>query len=537
MRWLVRRTGLVRSFRGLLLFVAACAVQAGQPADLRTVAEKSEYRATARYAEVVELLDAMDHALPHTARWELGNSGEGRSIPVLVVANPPVSAPDDLRREHETSGRLVILAIGNIHAGEVDGKEALPMVARELVAPERASLLKEIVFIVAPIYNCDGNERVSRENRPGQNGPIEGMGRRETAAGLDLNRDFIKLDATETRALVAAFQHWDPDIFIDTHTTNGSYHRYLLTWEGPKSPAGDARLIEFVREELFPATARIALDQYDVPTFVYGDFEDNHTRWVTYPAHARYGTTYFGLRGRISVLTEGYSYAPYRERVRATRDFVLALLEYAAAHREKIRGLLREVDRCARIGAEGPEGPPQVAIVTESVAASKKQRVAGFVEEQRDGKSVSTGIPRDYEVELWTHFRPVRMVAMPRAYAVPRRLEHIIATLRVHGVELREPTGPAICEIEQYEIESVKISEKPYQGRHSAALRVRAQHRSRTLDAEYVLVPTAQRLGRLAVYLLEPECEDGLAAWNFFGEELRAGGDYPILRVLEGCIP
>lgn len=520
---------------GLTLFAVVSGASRGQPVDLRTAAEKSEYRATARHAEVVELLDAMDRVLPCTTRWEMGKSGEGRSIPVLVVADPPVVSPEELRATRAASRRLVILAIGNIHAGEVDGKEALPMVVRELVRTEREPLLKQIVLIVAPIYNCDGNERVSTDNRPGQNGPVDGMGRRENAAGLDLNRDFIKLDAPETRALVAAFQLWDPDLFIDTHTTNGSYHRYLLTWEGPKSPAGDAALIEYVRDAFLPATARIALDRYGIPTFVYGDFDENHTRWVTYPAHARYGTTYFGLRGRIGILTEGYAYAPYRDRVRATRDFVLSLLEHAVADRERIFELLGDVDRRAVSWARDSAAPPRVAIRSEASAAPGKARVAGFVEEQRDGKSVSTGVARDYQAELWTHFRAVESVTMPRAYAVPRRLESILDNLRAHGVELRDPAGGAACQIEQYAVESVEIAEKPYQGRHAATIRVRVQRQMRKIDAEFVLVPAAQRLGRLAVYLLEPESEDGLAAWNFFGEELQTGGTYPILRVLDDC--
>ncbi|MBL8880468.1 MAG: M14 family metallopeptidase, partial [Phycisphaerales bacterium] len=385
-----------------------------QPRELLTVAETSDYRATARYDEMIKLLEAMDASLPYTTRINIGKSAEGRDIPALIVADPPVATPEEMRRQRDADGKIVVLAIGNIHAGEVDGKEALPMVIREATRGSRVPLLQRLILIIAPIYNCDGNERISRANRPEQNGPENGVGVRHNALDLDLNRDFIKLEAPETQGLVAAFNHWDPDIFIDMHTTNGSYHRYLVTWEGPKSPAGDAPLIEFVRDRMLQGVARIAKERYELPTFVYGDFAENHTRWVTYPAEGRYSTTYFGLRGRISVLSESYSYATYRRRIEASRDFMLSVMEFAAANRDDIRRVLREVDERAvrRVAA----GDIQFAIQTDAKAAPHKVIAAGFVEKPEGKTTISTGEPKDYEVELMTHFHATRTVALPEAY-------------------------------------------------------------------------------------------------------------------------
>ena len=164
------------------------------------------------------------------------------------MADPPVKTAAEAAR----SGKLVCLMIGNIHAGEVCGKEALPMLLREVFAGPHPPLLKDVILAVAPIYNADGNERVSKTNRPGQVGPEEGMGQRANARGLDLNRDFIKLEAPETRGLVRFLNEWNPHLFIDTHTTNGSHHRYTITYEGPKNPAGDPRIVGFMRQTFFP---------------------------------------------------------------------------------------------------------------------------------------------------------------------------------------------------------------------------------------------------------------------------------------------
>lgn len=234
----------------MLAALAAAADPAVEaPAELQTVAEKSGYTETARHADVMALCRELTRRHPDAAYFgELGRSGEDRPIPLLVLADPPVRSA----AEAERSGKLVVLALGGIHAGEICGKEALPMLARELLAQPGRPLLKNVVLALVPLYNPDGNERVSPTNRPTQPGPKTGVGRRENAGGLDLNRDFIKLDAPESRALVGFLNAWNPHVFIDAHTTNGSYHRFAITYDGPKNPAGDPRVIEYSKKTFFP---------------------------------------------------------------------------------------------------------------------------------------------------------------------------------------------------------------------------------------------------------------------------------------------
>lgn len=512
---------------------------------LMTVAERSEYRATARHAEVVELLDRLADASPVVRRMEMGTTMEGRSIPMVVIADPPVETAAEARAaERRTTngsraannagsggedGRIVVLAIGNIHAGEVDGKEALPMVARELALTAKHPLLRDLIVVIAPIYNADGNEQVSKDNRPGQVGPEEGMGRRENAGGLDLNRDFIKLEAPETRALVRTLNEWDPSVFIDTHTTNGCFHRYVITYEGPKTPTGDAGLIEYVRERMMPEVEREAERKYGVPSFVYGDFDATHRRWESYPAFARYGTSYVGLRGRISILSEGYSYAPYRTRVEGTRDFVKACLEYAASNKREIRALLAAADGAARAG-ETRLGEA-VAVRFEAERAPEKVVARGFVEEKNGEGAVNTGVPKEYEVELWTRYRATRSVPRPAAYLVPAGLANVVENLRLHGVETRRMGKEREVDAEVYRITSVKFAERAFQNHRIATVEVDRRTERRKVEADCWVVPTGQKLGSLAMYLLEPECEDGLAAWNFMDAWLRVGEDFPIMRL------
>lgn len=138
--------------------------------------------------------------------------------------------------------------MANIHAGKVDGKEALLHLARRLTIGDLQLLLGSAVWLFAPVYNADGNEHVGLGNRSEQNGPIGGVGTRENARGLDLNRDFMKLESAEARSLVALLSRWSPDVVVDLHTTNGSYQGYHLTYAPTLNPNADGRVVAFTRE-------------------------------------------------------------------------------------------------------------------------------------------------------------------------------------------------------------------------------------------------------------------------------------------------
>ena len=180
------------------------------------------------------------------------------------------------------------------------------------------------------------------------------MGQRANARGLDLNRDFIKLEAPETRALVHFLNTWKPQLFIDTHTTNGSYHRYTITYEGPKNPASDPRIIAFARSEFFPRLTSEFEKKTGLEAYYYGNFSRDHTRWTTFPAEGRYGTTYVGLRNRLAVLSEAYAYASYKDRVLATRDFVRECLIQAASHKDQIIRLIDDAERAVVKSGQAP---------------------------------------------------------------------------------------------------------------------------------------------------------------------------------------
>jgi len=502
----------------LVLFGSANSARPEKPesSPLRTVAEKSDYKATSRYADVVDFCARLKKLSPLVRLGELGKSGAGRKLPLVILADPPLSTPEEAAR----SGKLIVFAMGNIHAGEVDGKEALLMLARELATAKDKPLLNDLVIVFAPIFNADGNEKISKDHRREQVGPVEGVGVRENAAGLDLNRDYIKLDSPEVRALVRFFNQWDPAIFIDCHTTNGSYHRYTITYEGPVCPAGDTKVIALVRDNLLPEVGRRLEKRSGYKSFFYGNFSRDHTRWETVPAIPRYGTHYFGLRNRIGILSESYSYAPFRDRVLATRDFVRAIFEYAAENKDKLRALLREARKEKDL----------IALRHRMTALPGRTTVLGFEEERKDGRTVATTRPRDYTADYFGVAEATLSVRRPYAYLFPASCSQAIENLQRHGIAVEELREDIELDMEIYRIDKVKKT-AVYQKRQLVEIEATSRKETRRIAAGSILVRTSQPLGTLAAYLLEPQAEDGLCAWSFFEKDVQEEKDFPVLRL------
>ncbi|MDH4348910.1 MAG: M14 family metallopeptidase, partial [Gemmatimonadota bacterium] len=293
---------------------------------------------TSSHADVMQFLDSLARQTVSLRLGRLGESPQGRPIPYVVAARPMVDGPGDAHR----SGKPILYIQGNIHAGEVEGKEAAQMLLRDLTVGPLRSLLDSVILLVVPLYNTDGNEQLGpgEQNRRGQNGPAV-VGRGTNGQGLNLNRDYVKLEAPETRAASALLQQWEPDIFIDLHTTNGSYHGYALTWSpglNPNSPPAN----DYVRDHFLPTVQQRLRKRHKLETFPYGNFRNQEPDslklgWETYDPFPRYGTNLMGMKGRLAILSEGYSNDPFPRRIEATYLFLREILSLAAEERAAVK--------------------------------------------------------------------------------------------------------------------------------------------------------------------------------------------------------
>ncbi|HKB02690.1 MAG TPA: DPP IV N-terminal domain-containing protein [Gemmataceae bacterium] len=497
-----------------LLAVLPC-VAFGQ----ETVAEKTDYKATSRYADVVAFGAELAKKSPNVRLANIGKSGEGRSLPLWILADPPLSTPEEAAR----GNKLVTLVIANIHAGEVDGKEAVQMLARDLATGGDKPLLKDLVVLIVPILNPDGNEKIDPKNRPEQNGPPDGVGTRANAAGLDLNRDFVKLDTPEIRGLAKTTSRWDPAVVVDMHTTNGSHHRYTLTYDGPRHPAADPDLVATVRDRWLPDITAAAEKESGYKFHVYGNFNAARTAWESYPAVPRYGVQWVALRNRIGLLSESYTYAPFKDRVLAGRSFAGNILKYASAHAADVRKLLANADK------------PRERIPLRAKEVSLGDRtVLGFVEEVKDGRRTATREPKDYKVALMSGVEATEVVRRPAAYLIPATFAGAIETLQRHGITVEELREDVELDLQVYTVDKVIRANRVFQKHTEVTVDVRSQDETRKVPAGMILVRTDQKLGNLAAYLLEPRAADGLTTWNYFDAGLAEGKDFPVLRVVRG---
>jgi hypothetical protein len=513
-------------------------------------AEATNYEETSRYDEVVAFIAELQKQSSSIRVESFGKSEEGRELPLMILAEPPITNPSDAR----ASGKPVVFVMANIHAGEVEGKEAMLHFARRVLLGDLRPLLNSLVLLIAPIYNADGNEKISVDNRTAQNGPIAGVGTRENGKGLDLNRDYMKLESTEANALIDLFNRWDPHLTVDLHTTNGSYHGYHLTYSPSLNPNADSRLIAFERARMLPAITREMLRGHRFRTYFYGNFanrealgrelnrfegekaSETQTRvWRTFDHRPRFGNNYIGLRNRMTILSEAYSYLDFRGRVAVSEAFVEEICKYSAAHGPEMLSLIARVDGDAVAGRatdcgvefELKELPKPSTILVGDVRRVKNPRSGKEMVAMVEEKATPTVMP-EYGV-----FGATRSVPLPRAYLIRNdaNLKGVVAKLIAHGLPVEELTEPLTTDVEALTIEKVAKEPRAFQGHQGVKLTVSVRSQSEMFPAGSILVRTSNSLGRLAFYLLDPESDDGLVFWNFLDSYVEKGKVMPIYRV------
>ncbi len=507
-----------------------------------TTAESTDYKATSTYAEVMTFVRQLQKISPHIRVETVCVSAEGREVPLLVVGNPLPQGPLALRSD----GRIPVYIQANIHAGEVEGKEASLMLVRDILLDPKLPYLGKIVLLVAPIFNADGNDKMDPRNRRGQVGPENGSGLRYNGQNLDLNRDAMKLESPEMRGLVRnVLLRWDPILLVDCHTTNGSYHEEPVTYSWPLCPNGDPEIIRYMRDKMMPAVDTTLEKKYGTLSIPYGDpmdFRDMEKGWRTFGHQPRYVTNYVGLRNRFSILDENYSYADFKTRVLGCYNLLKSILDYAKANAEEMAQVVAAADRRTVLSGLSPQEADTFGLEIDVRELAEKVTVRGYemeavpVEGRPNPQMRRTDRVKTYTMPYLADFYPKRTVRRPYAYLITAGGDDIAGVLIKHGIAVERLVESVSLEVEGFIIKDIKGAERIYQG-----------HRTNQVAGEYridkvdfgkgtLLVRTAQPLGLLAAYLLEPESDDGLLVWNFFDKDIvpqwgRGTLAYPVYKL------
>lgn len=515
-----------------------------------TRAERSKYTETSTYADVAAFIDSLQAKGAAIVVGSIGTTTQGRALPFVIASRPLVHSPAEAKR----LGRPIVYVQGNIHAGEVEGKEALQALLRDLVLSPKKNVLDSIVLIAVPIYNADGNEVVgpTARQRGSQNGP-ELVGQRPNAKMLDLNRDYVKAEAPETRAALAMFNAWDPDLFVDLHTTNGSYHGYALTYAPSLHPAAGMRGASFggafVRDSMLPTLRKRVRAKHHYEIFDYGNFTGDEgpaapgeaKSWSTYDHRARYGVNYYALRGRLAVLSEAYSHDPFERRVKSTYAFVSELLSLTAEKSRRVLALTRGADAALDAG--------KVTELPVRAALTKKPVMLPVIEElleKTDAPPTETGVRRGYRrtgtfvtntLPVRDRFDVTRTAPLPWGWLVtPTAADTVGAMLRLHGVRVLRTSAPtAAVGVECFAADSVVASSRAFQGHRETRFEGRWVPSAADVPAGALIVTSRQPLGVLAQLLLDPNSDDGFGTWNLYDAAIArpaaSGGGVPVCRL------
>ena len=329
---------------------------------MMTAAERSHYERTSTFNEVIGVLDALDSETDLMYRETLLLTREGRDVPIVVLASPAVSSP----AQAEASGKPVIYIQANIHGGEVEGKEASLIAMRDILFGDKQHLLDNQILIFVPIYNADGNDAMRENSRPNQElSPV--MTGVRTAHGYDLNRDGMIVEADETKALFRnVIQRWNPDLLVDLHTTNGTWHGNSLTYAPSYATAGDASTSSYTSEVMLPALKQSVKEKFNLDIDWYGGYDYRSwppTELRTYNHAPRYLTNYMGLRNRMAILSETFSHDRFYKRVHAANVFIEEILEYTHQHGRTIQQINHEADRRVATTAIGQQNGVQFSMV------------------------------------------------------------------------------------------------------------------------------------------------------------------------------
>jgi hypothetical protein len=529
-----------------LLFLALSTKTLAQPDDkLKSRAELTNYEETTRFEEVLTFITELQKRSPLVRLESFGKSEQGRNLPLMILSDSPISNPRDARG----SGKAIVFIMANIHAGEVEGKEAMLHLSRRILFGDLRPLLSKLIILIAPIYNADGNEKINLNNRTAQNGPIGGVGVRENSKGYDLNRDFMKLDSPEAQALVNLCNRWDPHLTVDLHTTNGSYHGYHLTYSQPLNPNTNPLILNYHRDKMLPAITRAMLKTHKLRSYYYGNFPrftnlptpGEKTRWEAFTHQPRIGQNYHGLRNRLTILSEAYSYLTFQRRVEVTERFVEEIFKYAATNAAEIQQLTKRADEETVLKFLGSETIQQGVAFEMRPLPKPVDILIGEVvkvKNPRNGKDMTAMVEDKFKpvrMDDYGIFAATKSVTAPRAYLFKpeKDLQGVIEKLLQHGIAVEELTAPLTTEVDVFTIGNVTRSQRAFQKHNEVKMAGAYKRESMTFPAGTIIVRTAQPLGILACYLLEAESDDGLVDWNFFDAYLEIGKPFPVYKVMQ----
>jgi hypothetical protein len=582
----VSRALIALSSASVLFASGGLAAQAAKPARAAsgqqwlTRPERTNYAETSRYDDVIAYMRQMAAVNPAIHLTTYGYTYEGRPMPLAVIGAPGASVEEVMATKKT---RVYIQA--NIHAGEVEGKEAVLWLLRSIAKGERNEWLKNTVLLINPIYNADGNERVNVANRGSQAGPVGGMGTRENAQGFDLNRDGTKLETAEARSMVALLTKYQPHVAMDLHTTDGASNSgFNMTYETSLNPNNSKGEMSLLREVMLPEITKTIKAKHGSDWWYYGGVSgtgaDRAWRSDADLARPRYTSTLYGVRNILGLLTEAYSYASFKQRIFETYWFLEEALTFVAKNNAKIQSVVATANTESVIGQQLAvrqvlvKAPELKQVVFAPTVAIRNPYVPDRPYRERpDGSPIASS----EMLPFYGTTEPTETSLAPRAWVIAnsadapvpaaapagppgggrggppgggggggfggrggggtptqRMIAAVVDRLEAHGVKYSVTDKDLAFSGERYKIATNTMEAREYQGTHKArTITGTWESTAQTLPAGSVIVRMDQPLARLLFILMDPRSDDGFMWWNILDPVLGqtpSPAYYPVLR-------
>jgi hypothetical protein len=496
--------------------------------ELKTPFEKGNQNQTTTWAECIAWYEALAKRHPHVLRFsQVGTSDAGVPIHAGVVSADGAFDPAGIRRE----GRPVFFNNNGIHPGEPEGVDACMALVRDFCQePDRLAALGKTVFLFVPLYNVDGafNRNTSRVN---QDGP-EQFGFRGNSRHLDLNRDFVKCDTLTARVFNELFATWDPDVMVDTHTSNGADYSYTMTLINTQADKLGGDLGAFLRDTMLP-TMHAEMDRRGWPTCPYvNPVKDSPDDGIAdFLETARFSTGFAALHNTIGFMPETHMLKPFADRYHSMRALVETALDFTVAHGERIVALRRAAKDLGRTRREWPvhwsmDEANHATFRFKGYAAKYRASVLGDYQRLYYDRNA----PYEKDIPHYNRFQADVVVPAPRAYVVPQQWREAIERLHWNGVKMERVEADREQAVGYYHIVSVASRPHAYEG-HLFHDDVQLERRSAvvTVRAGDWIVPLDQDRARYAVETLEPLAHDSFFRWGMFNsvlEKKEAYSDY-----------
>lgn len=472
------------------------------------------------YDEVIAAYKTLDAKHGKALMITGGTTDSGRPLHLFVISGDSDFDPVSIRKK----GKAIFLINNAIHPGEPDGVDASLKLARELLENSRLEpLIKQVVVCIIPVYNIDGALNRGCCSRANQDGP-ESYGFRGNARNLDLNRDFVKADAKNTQSFISFFRTWDPDVFADTHVSDGADYQYTMTLIATQHNKLHPVMGSYLHDKMEPAIYDMMKKKgNEMCPYVNTRGETPESGIEGFYESPRFATGYTALFNTIGFVLETHMLKPFPQRVEATYQLLASLLEYTSSNAEEIKSLRKlSNDECSR----KTEFPLHWQMDTTSYsmisfkgfeAKHKTSEVTGLERLYYD-----RAVPYEKPVKYFDTYRSISSVVRPDYYIIPQAWTEVIDRLKWNEIKMTPLTKDTLMEVECYYITGYESGKQPYEGHYlHKNTTVRKEKQRIQFYRGDLLIPVNQPCNRFIVETLEPVAPDSWFSWGFFDSVLQ----------------